>query len=140
MATSASETRVAGRSDAGPDHVVRYRRLARWFHTATYLVTLVLLGTGWWLRIGQEGRPSPLSRVLDMADVEIHRRAGWALAAVAVLAVTLGVRAAVTFVRETLRVDRGDGHWFVRWPIGAATGRFASHRGHFDPGQRLLNL
>ncbi len=42
--------------------------------------------------------------------------------------------------RETARVDRGDGRWFLRWPWGAATGRFAPHRGHFDPGQRIANL
>jgi cytochrome b subunit of formate dehydrogenase len=53
--------------------------------------------------------------------------------------VTLGVRGAVTFGRETLRLDRGDGSWLRRWPAGALTGRFAPHRGHFDPGQRLAN-
>src|SRR5262249_39753858 len=47
---------------------------------------------------------------------------------------------AVTFVRETARVDRGDLRWWLRWPVGALTGRFAPHRGHFDPGQRLANV
>jgi formate dehydrogenase subunit gamma len=129
---------VATRHDDG--HVVRYRRLARWFHTASYLVIFVLLGTGWWLRTGQEGRPSLLARALGLADVEIHRRAGWVLVVLVGLGVTVGVRGAWTFVRETLRVNRGDGRWFLRWPIGVVTGRFAKHRGHFDPGQRLLNV
>src|SRR5262249_35493437 len=51
-----------------------------------------------------------------------------------------GARAARTFVHETLRIDRGDGRWFLRWPVGALTGRFAKHHGHFDPGQRILNI
>lgn len=120
--------------------VRRYNRPARWFHAATYLVTAVLLFTGWWLWRGSEGEPSVLSEGLDLSDVEIHRLAGWVLVGLIGVGVTLGVRAAWTFVRETLRVDRGDGRWALGWPRGALTGRFASHRGHFDPGQRLANL
>ena len=131
------------RSTAGEvdrDHVVRYRRPARLFHTATYLVTFVLLATGWWVGGGREGEPSVLARIVGVPDVEIHRRAGWALVALMLLGVTLGARAARTFVRETVRVDRGDAAWFRRWPLGALTGRFAPHRGHFDPGQRVVNI
>jgi cytochrome b subunit of formate dehydrogenase len=123
-----------------PDTVTRYNRPARWFHTAVYLVTTVLLITGWWLRTGHEGRPSVLADLLDTADTELHEQAGWALAAVTAAGVTLGIRAAWTFARETLRLDRGDGRWFLRWPAGAATGRFSPHKGHFDPGQRIANL
>src|SRR5205814_1934672 len=75
-----------------------------------------------------------------VADVEIHRLVGLVFAGLVLLGVTLGARAAVTFVRETVRVDLGDGAWLRRWPLGALTGRFAAHRGHFDPGQRLLNV
>jgi formate dehydrogenase subunit gamma len=135
LATTATSPR---RSEAA--RITRYNRPTRWFHAAVYLVTTVLLITGWWLRTGHEGRPSVLAELLDTADTEIHKRAGWALVIVAVLGVTLGVRAAWTFTRETLRVDRGDGRWFLRWPIGAATGRFPRHEGHFDPGQRIANL
>ena len=131
---------TATRPETKADEVTRYNRPARWFHAAVYLVTTVLLITGWWLRTGHEGRPSVLADVLDTADTEVHERAGWALVAVAAVGVTVGVRAAWTFARETLRVDRGDGRWFTRWPAGAATGRFAPHRGHFDPGQRIANL
>jgi len=123
---------------AGP--VVRNNRRARLLHTGFYLVTLVLLFTGWWLLSGHEGRPSVLARLVDEPDVELHRQAGWALAALAAVAVTLGARGALTFVRETLRVNRGDGRWLARFPLGAVTGRFGHHRGHFDPGQRLANL
>jgi formate dehydrogenase subunit gamma len=62
------------------------------------------------------------------------------LVGLAVVGVTLGIRAAWTFVRETARIDRGDARWFRRWPVGAISGRFAPHRGHFDPGQRLANV
>jgi cytochrome b subunit of formate dehydrogenase len=123
---------------AGP--VVRNNRRARLLHTAFYVVTLILLFTGWWLLSGHEGRPSVLARLVDEPDVELHRQAGWALAAVAVVAVTLGARGAFTFVRETLRIDRGDGRWLARFPGAALTGRFTRHRGHFDPGQRIANI
>jgi len=121
-------------------HVVRNNLATRAFHAANFLVTSVLLATGWWLRAGNEGRPSALADVLGTPDTEVHRTAGWVLVGVAAAGVTLGARAAWTFVRETARVDRGDGRWFRRWPHGALTGRFAPHRGHFDPGQRLANV
>jgi cytochrome b subunit of formate dehydrogenase len=119
---------------------VRNNGLTRAFHAAMFLETVVLGGTGWWLRSGREGHPSVLADLLDTPDTEIHRTAGWALVGLAGLGVTVGIRAAWTFVRETARVDRGDGRWFARWPVGALTGRFAPHRGHFDPGQRLANI
>src|SRR5262245_22808412 len=124
----------------GDRPVVRYRRAARWFHTAAYLTTFVLLLTGWWLLTGHEGRPSVVASVVGRSDIDVHERAGWLLVLLAGVGVTLGARGAWTFVRETLRVDRGDARWFARWPIGAVTGRFARHRGHFDPGQRVLNV
>lgn len=127
-------------SGASGRPIVRYTVAARWFHTATFLLTIALLVTGWWLRAGNEGRASFLGQLLHSPDTEVHRQAGWALTVLAGLGLTLGGRAAYTFVRETLRLDRGDGRWFRRWPVGALTGRFASHRGHFDPGQRLANI
>lgn len=144
--TTAEATTTTTRSPTSPAPaparrgVRRYSRPTRWYHTVFYVTTLVLLGTGWWLRRGGEGKPSWLSDLLDLPDTEIHRRAGWVLVAVAAAGLTLGVRAAWTFARETLRVDRGDGRWFARWPVGVLTGRFARHEGHFDPGQRLANL
>lgn len=121
-------------------HVVRHNRRTRLFHAAVAAITVPLLATGWWLLTGHEGRPSVLARLAGVADTEIHRWAGWILAGLALVPLTVGVRATATFVRETLRVDRGDGQWFLRWPLGAVTGRFGHHRGHFDPGQRLANI
>lgn len=143
--SAASSSPSAGNRDAGEGEgeapfIRRYNRPARWFHSSTYLVVGVLLLTGWWLLRGGEGEPSPLSDLLEQPDTDLHRAAGWALAALGAVGLTLGIRASWTFTRETLRVDRGDGRWFARWPRGALTGRFAPHRGHFDPGQRLANL
>jgi cytochrome b subunit of formate dehydrogenase len=120
--------------------VVRDNLATRALHGATALCVAVLLATGWWLWSGREGRQSPISRLVDEPDVEIHRFVGWTLVVLAGLAVTLGVRGALTFVRETARVDRGDLRWFRRWPVGAVTGRFAPHEGVFDPGQRIANV
>jgi cytochrome b subunit of formate dehydrogenase len=118
----------------------RYNRRTRWFHTAFYLVTIVLIATGWWLRTGHEGDPSLLARFADRPDVDLHRQAGWIQIGLVAVGLTFGVRAAYRFTRETVRVNRGDGRWVRRWPVGALTGRFAPHRGHFDPGQRVANV
>jgi formate dehydrogenase subunit gamma len=56
------------------------------------------------------------------------------------LAVTIGARAARTFLVESVRYDRGDLRWFTRWPVALFTGRFTRHEGHFDPGQRIANV
>ncbi|MGH9111364.1 MAG: cytochrome b/b6 domain-containing protein [Acidimicrobiales bacterium] len=120
--------------------VVRNNRPTRWLHAALYLTTTALLITGWWLRTGHEGEPSVLAELFDSPDTDVHEIAGWVLLGIAVAGPLLGIRAAITFVRETLRVDRGDGAWFWRWPLGAVTGRFGRHRGHFDPGQRIANM
>jgi cytochrome b subunit of formate dehydrogenase len=120
--------------------VQRNNRRTRLLHAAVALTVLVLLVTGWWLATGHEGRPSVLARIARQSDADLHRRTGWVLVALCVVALTAGVRGAVTFVRETVRADRGDLRWFARWPIGALTGRFAKHRRHFDPGQRLANI
>ncbi|HLT69702.1 MAG TPA: cytochrome b/b6 domain-containing protein [Acidimicrobiales bacterium] len=138
MATTPAATATERAGDRRP--VVRNNLATRSLHGATALCVAVLLGTGWWIWSGHEGRPSVLARALDEPDVEIHRTAGWTLVVLAGLAVTAGVRGAVTFVRETARADRGDLRWFRRWPVGAVTGRFPPHRGVFDPGQRVANV
>lgn len=120
--------------------VERYSRGARWFHAGTYLAVLLLLGTGWWLLLGREGAPSIASGITGVSDITLHTYTGWALTALAALGVVAGARAVGTFVRESVRVDRGDLRWFLRWPLALITGRFPRHDGHFDPGQRIMNL
>lgn len=122
------------------DVVERYTRPTRWFHAGVYLTTLLLLATGWWLLLGQEGRPSPLSRLLNMPDTTVHKDVGWVLVVLAVAGPVLGIRATRTFIAESVRFHPGDSRWFLRWPSGVVTGRFARHEGHFDPGQRIVNL
>ena len=120
--------------------VERYPRSARRYHSAVYITTLLLLATGWWLLTGREGQPSPLAALVRIPDVQLHVWFGWALVAVALVPLPFVLRGVVAFVRETVRYDRGDGRWFRTWPRAALTGRFAHHEGHFDPGQRVLNV
>ena len=49
---------------------MRYRRGARLFHTATYLLTFVLIGTGWWIATGHDGEPSVLA---DASGIPLER-------------------------------------------------------------------
>jgi formate dehydrogenase subunit gamma len=120
--------------------IERYTRGTRWFHAGVYVTVLVLLGTGWWLLAGHEGDPSPLARLLGMPDTTVHKDVGWALVALILLGLVLGARAVWTFTAESLRFRKGDARWFLAWPSAVLTGRFARHEGHFDPGQRIMNV
>jgi cytochrome b subunit of formate dehydrogenase len=122
------------------DRIRRHSARARWLHTAVYATTLVLLGTGWWLTLGQEGRPSFLAEATGWSDAEIHTAAGWALAVVAVGGALIGRRGLRALVADSLRFAKGDLAWFRRWPSAVFTGRFGHHDGRFDPGQRIANL
>jgi cytochrome b subunit of formate dehydrogenase len=118
----------------------RHPRRVRLFHAAVYLTTLPLLLTGWWLLLGGEGNPSPLARLFGTGDTRVHVWFGRVLLVVALVPLVAGRKGIVTFVKETFRIDRGDGRWWVRWPAGALTGRFGRHEGRFDPGQRVANV
>jgi cytochrome b subunit of formate dehydrogenase len=140
---SASPVAHAAEVHTGPtaaEVVERYPRPVRWFHAASYLAILVLLGTGWWLLTGREGDPSPLARLLGAPDTAVHTWVGWAFAGLLLLGVAVGARAVRTFMTESLRLDSGDARWLLAWPRAVFTGRFARHEGHFDPGQRGLNI
>jgi formate dehydrogenase subunit gamma len=106
----------------------------------TYLGVLVLLGTGWWLTLGHEGDPSPLSRLTGQPDPDLHTWTGWVLTAVLVIGLVLGIRGAFAFTVESVRLRRADLRWFRGWPEAVVTGRFSRHEGRFDPGQRIANL
>lgn len=120
--------------------VERYPRSARRYHAAIYVVTLLLLATGWWLLAGREGNPSPIARLTGIPDARLHVWLGWALVVAALVPLPFATRGVVTFFRETIRYDRGDFRWLIRLPGAMLTGRFRRHEGHFDPGQRIANL
>jgi cytochrome b subunit of formate dehydrogenase len=134
---AAEDTATAREARRG---IERDGRRARRFHTATYLLTLALLLTGWWIALGGEGNPSPLARAFGVGDVTLHVWAGRALALLALVPLILGRRGIATFLRETFRRDPGDARWWARWPLGALAGRFGRHEGRFDPGQRIANV
>jgi formate dehydrogenase subunit gamma len=60
--------------------------------------------------------------------------------AVVLVWLPFGVRGVRSFLRETVRFQRGYGRWLLGWPRATFTGRFRRHSGHFDPGQRLANI
>jgi cytochrome b subunit of formate dehydrogenase len=124
----------------GRGTVERYRRPVRRLHTAVYVLTLLLLASGWWLLAGREGQPTPVARLIGIPDTQLHVWLGWALLAVVLLPLPFLARSAVGFARETLRYDPGDATWLLHWPAAAFSGRFTRHEGHFDPGQRLANV
>jgi formate dehydrogenase subunit gamma len=84
-------------------YVERNNRRTRWFHAAVYVIVLCLLATGLWLLAGREGDRSPLAALFGTADTTLHKDAGWALIAIAVVGVLLGRRGVRTFVRESPR-------------------------------------
>jgi cytochrome b subunit of formate dehydrogenase len=137
MTTEQGRRRSVAERPAG---IERYNRRTRWFHAGIYVTVLILLATGWWLTLGHEGQPSPLAWLFRTPDTVLHTNTGWIVAALSVVGLGFGARAVGTFVAETLRVDRSDGRWLLHWPAAVFTGRFDRHEGHFDPGQRVLNI
>jgi cytochrome b subunit of formate dehydrogenase len=133
MATEVERPRRAER-------LTRHPRRARWLHAATYLLTIPLIWTGWWLLVGEEGHPSLLARAFGVADVRLHVMVGRVFALLLVGVIVFGRRGVRTFVRESFRRDPGDLRWWVRWPRAVLTGGFSRHEGTFDPGQRVANV
>jgi formate dehydrogenase subunit gamma len=100
----------------------------------------VLLVTGVWLLVGEEGVPSPLSRLTGVADTRLHVWVGWSFTGLVAAGLLFGARAAAGFLFESVRYRRSDLAWFRGWPAALVTGRFPRHDGHFDPGQRVANI
>lgn len=107
-----------------------------------YLVTVLLAYSG--LAVGWEGRPAMEALLGGHAATGAwHRWAGYVLAGGLLLVAVVRARAARAFLVETLRFRRTEWRWWASWPRAALWPRRhapARHEGHFDPGQRLLNL
>jgi cytochrome b subunit of formate dehydrogenase len=140
MATDTDTDTGAEAAVDAVQHVERNNRRTRWFHAGVYVLVLLLLATGWWLLTGREGQPSPLARLTGESDTDLHEWLGWAFLGLGVLGAVLGWRAVITLLGDSVRYRRSDLRWFARWPLAVLTGRFARHEGHFDPGQRIMNL
>lgn len=123
-----------------PEIVRRNNGKTRWFHAGVYLTVFVLLLTGWWLTLGGEGDPSVLASLTGVSDADLHTWTGWGFAGLAAVGVVLGWRASRTLLVDSVRFRRSDLSWLRRWPVAVFTGRFGRHEGHFDPGQRIMNL
>ena len=113
----------------------RYSRAARWFHALVYLTVLSALVTGWWFVL--DGYHNPL---LALPDTTIHELAGLALIVVTLAYCAVRIRRTGRFVRDSTTFRPGDTRWLAGWPRAAVTGRFRSHDGRYDPGQRIANL
>lgn len=71
----------------------------------------------------------------------MHRWAGYAVVAGPLIAMVFKPKAVAAFFREASRLDAGDGAWWARFPgflLRPSSRPPARHRGHFDPGQRLM--
>jgi cytochrome b subunit of formate dehydrogenase len=105
-----------------------------------YLTALPAMFTGWWILASRGGWLGHVFAPLGAPSVRLHVWIGWGLAGAIVLSLLVGGVRAVGFTRETFRLDKGDGRWWLWWPAAVLTGRFARHEGRFDPGQRVANV
>jgi cytochrome b subunit of formate dehydrogenase len=90
-----------------------------------------------------EGRPA-LEAILGghVAAAHWHRWIGFGLIGAALLVALVRPRSSGRFLLDSARFARGDLRWFASYPgflVRPDRRRPAPHRGHFDPGQRLLN-
>jgi len=136
------QQRSVGANEPAGTPVLRNGRRARWLHTLVYLSTLFLAYTG--IAVLLEAHPG-LSRPLGghVPTASWHRLVGYGLLIVAVLVAAVWWRAAGRFVANSVRFSRLDLRWLAGYPrmaLAPGWSEPASHRGHFDPGQRVFNL
>lgn len=121
--------------------VLRNTRPTRLVHAAVYLTTFGagLTGIALW---GEDGVRAVAQMFGGHAgSSRLHRWLGYAVAAAPAAALLLKPRAVGRFFREASRIDPGDMMWWRRFPgflLTPARRPPAPHRGHFDPGQRLM--
>jgi cytochrome b subunit of formate dehydrogenase len=126
---------------SGTERLLRNTRPTRWLHGVVWLTTLAagVSGIALW---GDEGVRAVASLLGGHASAaRLHRWTGYAVPVAPLLAVALRPRTVWRFFKEITRLDRGDVAWWRRFPLFLATpSRYPPprHRGHFDPGQRLM--
>jgi cytochrome b subunit of formate dehydrogenase len=130
------------RRDTDTEGVLRNSRRTRLFHTWVYVVTAFLLLSG--IAVLGEGRPA-IERILGghVSTAHWHRWIGFVLIGSAALVLLLRPRAVGRFLIDSVIFGRDDLRWFVTYPgFLTASRRHAPgrHRGHFDPGQRVMNV
>lgn len=111
-------------------------------HSATYLITAFLFLSG--ISLLGEGKPA-LEAILGghVSAAHWHRWIGFALVGAALLVLAVRPRASGKFLADSVRFRPGDLRWFWTYPRFLLRPRLhapARHEGHFDPGQRAMNL
>jgi cytochrome b subunit of formate dehydrogenase len=136
-----SRARSAGKAQGDQDRLLRNAASARRLHAATYLSTAFLLLSG--VAVGEGIRSLELLLGGHVASAAGHRWVGVALIGGAAAVLAIRPRSVMRFLAESLRFRRGDVRWFATWPafvLQPGRSSLARHEGHFDPGQRVLNV
>jgi cytochrome b subunit of formate dehydrogenase len=124
------------------DRVLRNGPGARRFHSGVYLITGFLMFSG--LSLLGEGAPG-LEALLGghVAAAHWHRWIGFALIGLALLVMAFRPRASSRFLGNSVRFRRSEIAWFTTYPrfvLRPSRHSPARHDGHFDPGQRVMNV
>jgi formate dehydrogenase subunit gamma len=127
---------------AESDRLLRNGRRTRLLHAGTYLATAVLLISG----ISLLGEGSPALAALfggHVGTAHWHRWVGFGLVGCGLLVVAVRPAAVGRFLLESIRFRATDVQWFANYPrflFRPGPKAPSPHEGHFDPGQRVLNL
>jgi cytochrome b subunit of formate dehydrogenase len=127
---------------AESDQLLRNGRRARLLHAGVYLTTAVLLLSG--ISLLGEGIPG-LEALFGghVGAARWHRWIGFGLVGCGLLVPALTPAAVGGFLLESVRFRGTDVGWFVSYPrflLRPGLNAPSRHEGHFDPGQRLMNL
>ncbi len=129
-------------ADTRPEWLVRNSRQTRRFHAGVYVTTGFLFFSG--ISLLGEGNPA-LEAVLGghVSAAHWHRWIGFGLVGLAGLVLAVRPAASRKFLADSVTFRPADLRWFVTYPSFLIRPRHhspARHEGHFDPGQRAMNL
>ncbi len=129
-------------ADTRPKWLVRNSRPARRLHAAVYVTTGFLFFSG--ISLLGEGKPA-LEAVLGghVPAAHWHRWIGFGLVGLSALVLALRPVASRKFLADSVAFRLTDLRWFVTYPsfvVRPSRHNPARHEGHFDPGQRAMNL